>query len=88
MSSRRTDAVIANEPCRGDAEPSPWHKKQSLFIMKIYELILIQEGVERSLGELYKDEQKARAEMHTQNLRCGKENEIYPPYQVRERKVL
>ena len=56
--------------------------------MKVYELILIQGDVERSLGELYKDERKARAEMRTQNLRCGKENEIYPPYQVRERIVL
>jgi len=56
--------------------------------MKIYELILIQEGVERSLGVLYKDEKKAFAERAVQNQRCGAENNEYAPYQVRERKVL
>lgn len=56
--------------------------------MKVYELILVQGDLERSLGELYKDERKAFNEMRTQNLRCGKENDIWPPYQVRERMVL
>lgn len=56
--------------------------------MKIYELILIQDGVERSLGVLYKDEKKAFAEKATQNQRCGAKNDEYAPYQVRERVVL
>ncbi len=56
--------------------------------MKVYELILVQGDLERSLGELYKDERRAFAEMRTQNIRCGKENDIRPPYQVRERIVL
>ena len=61
---------------------------QSTIIMKVYELILIQKGVERSLGELYKDEKKAFAERATQNNRCGAKNDEYAPYQVRERVVL
>lgn len=55
--------------------------------MKVYELILIQEGVERSLGELYKDEKKAFAEKAVQNNRSGAKNDEYAPYQVRERVV-
>ena len=55
--------------------------------MKVYELILIQDGVERSLGELYKDEKKAFAEKAVQNNRRGVKNDEYAPYQVRERVV-
>lgn len=55
--------------------------------MKVYELIYVTDK-EFSLGIIYKDENKARAEMRTQNLRCGRENDIWPPYQVRERKVM
>lgn len=60
---------------------------QSTIIMKIYELILIQDGVERSLGALYKDEKKAFAEKGIQNNRRGVKNDEYAPYQVRERVV-
>jgi len=55
--------------------------------LKVYELIVIQDGVERSLGVLYKDEKKAFAEKAVQNQRCGAENNEYAPYQVRERVV-
>lgn len=56
--------------------------------MKVYELIVIQDGAERSLGVLYKDEKKAFLEKAVQNQRCGAENNEYAPYQVRERNVL
>ena len=55
--------------------------------MKVYELIYVTDK-EFSLSIIYKDENKARAEMRTRNLRCGRENDIWPPYQVRERKVM
>lgn len=55
--------------------------------LKVYELILIQDGVERSLGVLYKDEKKAFSEKAVQNNRSGAKNDEYAPYQVRERVV-
>lgn len=56
--------------------------------MKVYELVYLDNNIERSLGMIFKDEQKAFAEKRIQNLRCGSENKIYPPYQVRERVIL
>ena len=55
--------------------------------MKVYELVYLDNNIERSLGMIFKDEWKAFAEKRVQNLRCGAENKIYPPYQVRERVV-
>ena len=56
--------------------------------MKVYELVYLDNNIERSLGMIFKDEQKAFADARKYNLRCGSENEIYPPYQVRERVIL